>query len=160
MARDSKDTTNGELAEAARRLAVLRPYLDGDAPLTKVAAEGGIGLRTARRWVARVRTGGPVALNRKARSDVGKRKLADEIVVLVEGFALTKPRLSIATIHRRVSAVAREQGWSPPSYASVHAIVRALDPALVTLAHEGDAAFRDRYELVHRHRAERPNATW
>ena len=35
-----------------------------------------------------------------------------------------------------------------------------LDPAALTLAHEGEAAFRDRYELVHRHRAERPNATW
>ena len=36
----------------------------------------------------------------------------------------------------------------------------ALDPAMLTLAHEGAAAFRDRFELVHRHRAERPNATW
>lgn len=35
-----------------------------------------------------------------------------------------------------------------------------LDPAMLTLAHEGAAAFRDRYELVHRHRAARPNATW
>ena len=31
---------------------------------------------------------------------------------------------------------------------------------MLTLAHEGGAAFRDRYELVHRHRAERSNATW
>ncbi len=30
----------------------------------------------------------------------------------------------------------------------------------VTLAHEGEAAFRDRYELVYRHRAERPNSIW
>jgi putative transposase len=29
-----------------------------------------------------------------------------------------------------------------------------------TLAHEGPAAYRDRYELIHRHRAERPNAVW
>ena len=35
----------------------------------------------------------------------------------------------------------------------------AITQAL-TLAHEGEAAFRDRYELVHRHRADRPNATW
>jgi hypothetical protein len=31
---------------------------------------------------------------------------------------------------------------------------------MATLAHEGAAAFRDKYELVHRHRAVRPNATW
>lgn len=36
----------------------------------------------------------------------------------------------------------------------------ALDTAMLTLAHEGGAVFRDRYELVRRHRAERPNATW
>ncbi len=160
MARDGKDTMTPELAEAARRLAVLRPYLDGAAPLTKVAADAGIGLRTARRWVARVRAGGPVALERKTRSDSGERRLAGEIVALVEGLAVSRPRLSIATIHRRVSAVARERGGSPPSYASVHAIVSDLHPALLTLAHEGDAAFRNRYELVYRHRAQRPNATW
>lgn len=160
MASDDTDTTKSALAEAARRLAVLRPYLDGEASLVQVAAAAGIGLRTARRWVARVRAGGPVALQRTSRSDVGKRRLADEIVALVEGLALTRPRLSIATIHRRVSAVAQERAWSPPSYASVHAIVSALHPALLTLAHEGDTAFRNRYELVHRHRAERPNTTW
>jgi putative transposase len=30
----------------------------------------------------------------------------------------------------------------------------------VTLAHEGAAAYRDRFELVYRHRAQRPNAIW
>jgi putative transposase len=29
-----------------------------------------------------------------------------------------------------------------------------------TLAHHGPAAYRDRYELIHRHRAKRPNALW
>ena len=31
---------------------------------------------------------------------------------------------------------------------------------MVTLALEGSAAYRDRFELIHRHRAERPNALW
>src|SRR3546814_16174217 len=31
---------------------------------------------------------------------------------------------------------------------------------MLTLAHEGAAAFRDKFELVHRHRAEHPNAIW
>ena len=79
---------------------------------------------------------------------------------MIEGLALSKPRLSAATIHRRANAVAHERGWRAPSYGSVHAIMAALDPAMMTLAHDGAAAFRDRYELVHRHRAERPNATW
>lgn len=36
----------------------------------------------------------------------------------------------------------------------------ALDPAMLCLVHEGPTAYRDRYELIHRHRAERPNAVW
>lgn len=47
-----------------------------------------------------------------------------------------------------------------PSYATVRAIVRGVDPALTTLAHEGSAAFRDRFGLIHRHCAEAPNALW
>ena len=31
---------------------------------------------------------------------------------------------------------------------------------MVTLAQDGPAAFRDRYELLYRHRAEGPNALW
>jgi hypothetical protein len=60
---------------------------------------------------------------------------------MVEGLALTKPRLSIATIHRKVRSIAEARGWRPPSYASIYAIVNALDPAAVLLAHEGEAAF-------------------
>ena len=155
-----KDYKHPDVEQGTRRLAILRPYLDGKMPLAQIASDAGIGLRTARRWVARVRDGGPAALQRKSRLDAGKRKLSADLISLIEGLALTRPRLSIATIHRRVSAVALEKGWSPPSYASAHAIISGITPAMLVLAHEGAAAFRDRYELVYRHRAARPNATW
>jgi ABC-type spermidine/putrescine transport system permease subunit II len=60
---------------------------------------------------------------------------------LIEGLALRKPRPSIAGIHREVTKIATEREVAAPSYASVHAIVRGLAPALTTLAHEGAAAF-------------------
>lgn len=131
------------VTEAAKRLALLRTYIEGKATLTKVADAAGIPLRTARRWVARMREGGSAALGRNLRTDAGAR-----------------PRLSITTIHRRVDKIAEEKGLQPPSYASVHSIIGKIDPAILTLAHEGEATFRDRYELIHHHRAERPNATW
>jgi putative transposase len=59
-----------------------------------------------------------------------------------------------------VSDIAKAQGWRRPSYSTVYAILAALDPAMMTLAHEGATAFRDRYELIHRHRAAAPNALW
>jgi len=50
--------------------------------------------------------------------------------------------------------------WTVLSYSTVHTILSRLDPAMVTLALDGPAAYRDRYELIHRHRAETPNALW
>jgi len=40
------------------------------------------------------------------------------------------------------------------------AIVRDLDPALVTLAHEGTKAYRLAFDLLHRREATGPNAIW
>ena len=56
--------------------------------------------------------------------------------------------------------MAGNAGWRAPSYGSVRSIVGGINPAMATLAHEGAAAFRDKYELVHRRRAAKPNATW
>src|SRR4029434_11023809 len=87
------------------------------------------------------------------RSDTGHRKLPAELVAVIEGMALRKPRPSIAAIHRKMTALAKTRTWTPPSYGSVYGIVRRLSPAMVTLAQNGPAAFRDRYELIYRHRA-------
>jgi len=147
-------------AEAMARFAVLRPHLEQEVPLQRVAGDAGIPVRTARRWLARYRAAGLVGLARVARADVGKRKMPHEMVETIKGLFLRKPRPSAAAIHRRIIKLAKEHLWQPPSYSSVHAMVSALDPALVTLAHRGHAAYRDRFELIYRHRAERPNATW
>jgi len=147
-------------AEVAKRMAVLRPYLVDGVPLARVAAEAGTPIRTVRRWIARYRADGPAGLARPPRPEAGKRTFPKELVELIEGMALLKPPPSIATIHRRITGLAGERGWRPPSYGSVRSIVGGIDPAMATLAHEGAAAFRDKYELVHRHRAARPNETW
>jgi transposase InsO family protein len=94
------------------------------------------------------------------RGDAGQRKLPTDFASLIEGLALRKPRPSIAVLHREVTKIATERQVAAPSYATVHAIVLGINPALTTLAHEGVAAFRNRYELIHRHRAEAPNALW
>lgn len=56
--------------------------------------------------------------------------------------------------------IAKEREWPLPTYGSVYAIISGLDPAMTTLAHEGPSRFRDRFELVYRHRAGHPNAIW
>ena len=63
-------------------------------------------------------------------------------------------------MHRKITALAAKRKWTPPSYSSVYGIIRHMAPAMVTLAQDGPAAFRDRYELLYRHRAACPNAIW
>lgn len=154
------ELTELQRAQAMGRFAVLRPHLEQDVPLSRAAVAAGVPVRTAERWLARYRAGGLTNLSRGPRADVGRRKVAAELLAFVEGEFLRKPRPSASTIHRRVRKLAQERHWTVPSYSSIYAIISRLDPALVTLAHEGAAAFRDRFELVYRHRAERPNAIW
>ncbi|WP_156295502.1 Mu transposase C-terminal domain-containing protein [Methylobacterium aquaticum] len=154
-----------DLAEDQRRLAmarfaVLQPTLENDVPLIHAAAQADVPLRTAQRWLARYRHDGLVGLARAGRRDAGHSRLPADLVTLIEGMALRRPRSSAAAIHRRAAAVAEAQGWRIPSYSTVYAILARLDPAMVTLALDGPAAFRDRYELIVRHRASAPNALW
>ncbi|MHC5538995.1 helix-turn-helix domain-containing protein [Singulisphaera rosea] len=103
----------------------------------------GLVLRTARRWVDRYRREGLTGLARKERNDKDKRKLAAPLRQFIEGLALRKPRMPTATIHREVADAARKLGQESPSYKVVRALVAELEPALVTLAHEGSKAYSE-----------------
>ena len=61
-------------------------------------------------------------------------------------------------MHRRVADLARDRGLPAPSDSTVRSVVAALDPGL--RAHEGDEAYRDQFELVHRRTAACPNEQW
>ena len=152
------DSTQRELAECKWK--VLRPHVEDGVPLVRAAGEAGVSLRSAQRWLARYRTGGLAGLARAGRADRGSRHIPAELVGVIEGLALRRPKPSVATIARRSTQVAVEQGWSVPSYSTVYAIVADVDPQLLTLAHEGPTALRDRYELVYRRQSDRPNALW
>ena len=147
-------------ARAMARFAVLRPHLEEGVPLARAAGEAGVPMRTAQRWLARYRRDGLAGLARPVRSDAGAHRAPSELVALVEGSGLKRPRSSAAAVHRRVRDVATARGWRAPSYGTVHAILSRLDPAMVTLAQDGPAAYRDRHELIHRHRAGAPDALW
>lgn len=142
------------------RWRILRLHVEDQIPLTALARETGIGLRTLQRWHQLYQEGGITALDPQPRADAGTRRTARELVAFIEHLALTRPRPALTTLHRLVSAEAMRQGLTVPSYATVRDIVQSLDPALVTLALDGPAAYRDRHELVYRRRADRPNEIW
>jgi len=96
-----------------------------------------------------------------ARSDKGMpRSLPASAIGLIEGLALQTPPRSAASIHRQDTAIAKEQGWNPPSYARVRQIIKQLDPTLLTLAHQGAAAYREEFDLLYRCEATHANAMW
>jgi len=147
-------------AEAHRRWLVLRPHLEDGVPLTRVAAQSGIPHRTLQRWLVRYRAGGLAGLGRAVRADRGRSRFPGPLRLLVEGLALRTPVPSAAQVHRQVTAVAEREGWPVPSYSSVYAIIRRIDPALRTLAVEGARRYAEVFELVHRRQAGRPNEIW
>ncbi len=159
-ARVLTELTEHERNDAWSRWLVIAPSVEDDVPLTHAAKSAGLPISTARRWLARYRADGLVGLARVPRSDRGQRRIEPGLVALIEALAVRTPRLSAATIARRVQQSGSEHGWPAPSYSTVAQIVAAIDPALMTLAHEGPGAFRDRFELVHRRAAQRPNDIW
>lgn len=154
------DLTEAQRDEALRRWRVLRPVVEDGVPLTAAATTAGVPERTARRWLARYRAAGLVGLACPIRADRGRRRLPADLAALVEGLALRRPAPSVAHVHRQVVDVAQRHGWPVPSYATVYAIVRGIDPALVTLAHDGVKRYREVFDLVYRREATGPNEVW
>ncbi len=142
------------------RFRLLQPVLDDSVALCTVSRASGVPEPTLRRWLARYRRQGLAGLQRRTRSDRGERHcLSADLIAVIEGLALRRPRRSAAAIHRFVCE-AMQDGQLAPSYATVHAVVRALDPALTVLAHEGSKAYAHRFELLHRREASCQNEIW
>ena len=152
--------SEAQRAQAQERFLIIRPALDKEITQAEITRIHQISARTIQRWIKNYREKGLAGLaNIKTRSDKGKsRRLPANAITLIEGLALHPPRLA-ASIHRQVSAI--EQGWKPPSYARVRQIIKDIDPALVTYAHQGGAAaYREEFDLLYRREATHANAMW
>ena len=146
--------------QALERFSLLRPHLEDGVSLARLAERHAMPLRTLERWVRQYRRLGLGGLVRQPYANRGRRRLPTELQHAIEGLALRRPALSTAAVQREASALARAQGWPEPSYATVYQIVRGLPAALVTLAHEGPKVYADRFDLLYRRQASRPNEMW
>ena len=143
------------------RWQVLRPHLDDRVPLSRAADEAGVALRTAQRWLTRYRADGMAGLARSARTDRGTQRLPDELRLLIEGLALVRPDRRRRTCTGSFVDVAKDQDW-PALFGTrtVYAVVRDIDPAMRTLALDGEKRYREVFDLIHRREAARPNEIW
>jgi putative transposase len=147
--------------QALERFTVIRPALEKEITQAEAARTHQVSLRTVQRWIKLYREQGLAGLADATRADKGaSRKLPQTAIHLVEGLALQTPPRSAASIHRQVTTIATEQGWKAPSYARVRQIIKGLDPALVTMAHQGAAVYREEFDLVYRREAPHANAMW
>lgn len=167
MATTPRDaTTLAEFPEPDRQRALerfhrLRPHLEQDVPLARIADEAQVSLRTAQRWVRRYREAGLAGLIRTSRADRGKRrKIDDELRQLAEGLALQRPPLGPTAIHRELCRVAEARGRTPPRFSTVYNIIHGLPQALKTLAIDGEKRYREAFDLIHRREATQPNQIW
>src|SRR6266487_4244627 len=154
--------SEAQRAQAFQRFAIIRPALEEGVSQAQVARTRKLAPSTVQLWIKRYREKGFTGLaNHTARSDKGKsRRLPETAIRLIEGLALQTPPRSAAAIHRQVVEIGRRQGWKPLSYERVRQIIKQLDPALVTLAHQGAAAYREEFDLLYRREATHSNAMW
>lgn len=146
---------------ALERFQVIRPYLEDEVSLTKLAKKNGLSLSTLKRWVGKYREFGLAGLDRKTRSDKNSHHHTTlELEQLVEALVLKKPAVTLAAIHRKVCEVAKRKGLSEPTYRVVWLIAQQIDPGLIKLAHEGTKAYNQEYELIIRREADAPNEIW
>ena len=131
-------------------------------PLAGVAREASLPLRTAQRWVSRYRRFGLIGLIRAGRADQGKRRrVPDDLRRLAEGLALERPPLGPERhLPGNLPHCPRARGEPPPGYHTIYNVIRAIPDDLKTLALDGEKAYREAYDLVHRREAERPNQIW
>lgn len=134
----------------------MRQHLDG-VPWTRIAEHSGVTVRTLRRWAVRAEAG---QLGRTSRRDKGTSRTPSELVTAIEALAARRPAPTIAYIHRRIGDIARDRGLRAPGYTTIRQIVHALDPGPTTLAEGGEAAYRNKLELVYRRPTSAPNEQW
>src|SRR5215469_4559960 len=153
--------SEAQRAQAQERFEIIRPALEEGVTQAQVARAHQIPASTAQSWIKRYREQGFAGLANVTRSDKGKsRRLPTDAVRLIEGLALQTPPRSMASIHRQVVEIAEKQGWKPPGYDRVRQIIKSIDPALVTYAHQGAAAYREEFDLLYRREATHANAMW
>jgi hypothetical protein len=70
----------------------VRPHLDAGLGLVRAAADSRVPYRTAQQWLAGYRAAGLGALAGKSRRDRGSRRFPEDLIVLIEGLALRRPR--------------------------------------------------------------------
>lgn len=140
---------------------LLSRYLEGEATVAEIARSAGVSPRTIWRRLKAHQEKGLRGLNRATRKDKGnRRKISDKIKEVIEGLYLKCPKPTVIWIYEQLLEACERDAIRPPSYTVTREICRTLDERLKVLAHQGDDAYEQTYDLIVRREAERPNHMW
>src|SRR3954451_19252382 len=112
------DYSEQERTQALARFQLMRPHLEDGVALSALARQHDVPLRTMQYWLQRYRQHGLPGLCRRRppRPSQPTRRIAPQLVELIEGLALRTPPPSAAAVHRQVLTVAQQHGWVAPGY--------------------------------------------
>ncbi|MBS1997635.1 MAG: helix-turn-helix domain-containing protein [Cyanobacteria bacterium SZAS LIN-2] len=95
--------TEAERALALERFRLIQPFLDDGVPISALAHDGGLSVRTAQRWIKSYRNTGLVGLAKSKRGDAGRYKSPENVVAYVQALALGLQRRSTSSISRQTT---------------------------------------------------------
>lgn len=145
---------------AMAKYKMIQPNLDYEKSLSEVSEDKGIPLRTLQRWKKHYKEDGLIGLVHKKRSDSGITRLESEVVSEIERLFFSYRKMSIATIQRKVRDFCSEKKFSHPSYSQVYKTIQALPSSVSVLAHEGEKAYSEKFDLIQIREPKRPNEVW
>ena len=145
--------------KALKRFQVICPFIEDAIPLPQVSKSSKVPLRTLRRWIKLFRELGFAGLIPQQRKSY-ENAVPAEMKHLIEGLTLQSAKRTLTSVKREVDAVCVEMNWPIISYHSMRRIVQHLDQGLITLAHNGTKEYSEKFDLVFRREAKRPNQIW
>lgn len=145
---------------ALKLVRLLNRHLMEGVSVNTLALESGKSERTIWRLLGIYKKEGLEGLARKHRSDKGYRKIPDKLKTVIEGMCFRKPGTSLAWIHKKVEEYCKKEEIQAPSYGTIRNIYQSLHPHMKVLAHDGDKAYKQAFEIIHRMEADRPNEFW
>ncbi len=145
---------------ALEKYRIILPILEHEVPATSVAKDLELSVRTVRSWIKNFKSKGLSGLEHKARKDRGVIKIEPALFEMAKSLALQKPPLTCKSIYRRLIQIADTKSLKPPSYSTIYKAIKSINPALLTLAHQGGKAYQQRYELIYRRECAEPNEVW
>ena len=149
-----------EVLNHLRDYKIIEAYINNEASLVDISKKHSISIRTLSRWIKIYKENGLDALTRKKRIDKDeRRKIPTNIKNLIEGLALNKSK-SIATIHRQACQAAQKLKVLEPTYSITYNIIKNIPKSIITLAHSGNKAYEQKFDLLCTNIIKRPNEVW